>query len=260
MAACAELAGAMLALIRRLEQHALHAWPATVSEPTVDGWVLRATPGLDRGRSNNALTPARVLTADEIDPAVARVQRFADRHGIAAGIQVSPRYLHTPLLAELDRRGWETRWPVLVMTRPATGSSNGAAEKLGLTVEPAASDAWLSAWAACEGRDSAEVEAHARTVFAQLRGRARFVRVDDDAVAIAVPGDGLLGIFCVAVSAARRRTGLGSALMRAVLAREPGAIPYLQVDERNAPAIALYERLGFAEAYRYCHRQEPAAG
>ncbi len=73
-------------------------------------------------------------------------------------------------------------------------------------------------------------------------------------MAIAVPGDGLLGLFCIAVAPERRRAGLASALVRALIADEPGARPYLQVEARNAGAIALYERLGFSEAYRYVHR------
>jgi ribosomal protein S18 acetylase RimI-like enzyme len=69
-----------------------------------------------------------------------------------------------------------------------------------------------------------------------------------------VPGDGLLGLFCIAVAPALRRTGLARAIITALCARAPEAVPYLQVEARNAPAIALYRQLGFTEAYRYRHR------
>ncbi|MGH2881677.1 MAG: hypothetical protein ACRDPA_03070, partial [Solirubrobacteraceae bacterium] len=70
------------ALICRLEAHAVEAWPATVTERIDGGWVLRATPGLDRGRSNNALTPCRPVSAGGIPGALARVEAFARAHGI----------------------------------------------------------------------------------------------------------------------------------------------------------------------------------
>jgi N-acetylglutamate synthase len=245
------------------------AWPATVTEWVDGGWVLRATPGLDRGRSNHALTPCRKLRAMEIPAAIARAEAFARRHGIPLGIQVSPLELHGELERELDRRGWAKRWPVLVLAADRDGAAgwepslDGAAWPSpdgatwpSLTRADHATPEWLSAWTRCEpGRD---VEAHARTVFRDLAGRATFARLGDDAaVGIAVDHDGLVGLFCLAVDPARRRSGLGTAIVRALLAGARARTAYLQVEEANAPAVALYEQLGFSEAYRYCHRLAP---
>jgi ribosomal protein S18 acetylase RimI-like enzyme len=246
---------ASLELIARLEAHALGAWPATISQLTEDGWTLRATPGLDRGRSNHALTPVRALQADEFAPALGRAATFARRHGIRLGIQVSPDHLHRELELHLDARGWDVQWPTVVMTAPP---ARAATLPTRLAIEDHASPAWLAAWSACEGRP--DVAAHAQTVFAGLRGRAWFARLDAEAVAIGVPGDGLLGLFCIAVAPARRRAGLGRAIVSDLRARAPEATPYLQVESRNVPAIALYRGLGFAEVYRYRHRRAPAAG
>src|SRR5438270_7591252 len=148
-------------LVCRLEAHAIDAWPATVSERVEGGWVLRATRGLDRGRSNHALTPCRSLNASELPGAIARVEAFAARHGIPTGIQVSPVSLHGTLMAELDRRGWGKRWPVLVLAAPV-GAVGGAAGELVLKVADHTTREWLAAWDRCEpGRD---VAAHAQTV------------------------------------------------------------------------------------------------
>ena len=235
----------------------MSAWPATVTERIDGGWVLRATPGLDRGRSNHALPPCRELLEDEIPAAISSVEAFASRHGIPVGIQVSPLMLHGALMGELDRRGWGRRWPVLVLAsgRDAAGWSE---PELELSLERAdhATPEWLAAWARCEpGRD---VEAHVETVFRKLAGRATFARLDDAAVGIAVDHDDLVGLFCLAVEPVRRRSGLGTAMVRALLAGAGARTAYLQVEEDNAPAVALYERLGFAEAYRYCHRIAPS--
>jgi ribosomal protein S18 acetylase RimI-like enzyme len=240
--------------VYRLEAHAVDAWPATVTERVDGGWVLRATPGLDRGRSNHALTPCRGLSAEEIPGAIARVETFAAAHGMRPGIQVSPLSLHATLQAELDRRGWESRWPVLVL---AAGRLNGTSRE-GPPVETAvqATPDWLATWARCEpGRD---VDAHAATVFGLLDGKATFARLGEEAVCIAVESAGIVGLFCLAVDPERRRGGLGTALVRALLARSRASVAYLQVEESNTPAVALYERLGFTEAYRYRHRLAPA--
>jgi ribosomal protein S18 acetylase RimI-like enzyme/nucleotide-binding universal stress UspA family protein len=244
---------------------ALAGWPATVERAAPGGWVLRATPGLDRSRCNHALPPARELAAAELEPGIERVRAFAAEHGTAAGIQVSPLHCHARLMAALDERGWGRRWPTLVLTGPLPGSpgtagSAAAASSAGppgaeLVVTDVADAAWLRAWARCEpGRD---VAAHARTVFAALRGRAAFARLGQRAVGIAVPHGEWLGMFCLAVDPERRREGLGTALVTALTGpplRAGTTRAYLQVEASNMAARGLYARLGFGEAYRYCHR------
>jgi N-acetylglutamate synthase len=249
-----------------MEAHAVSAWPASVTERVDGGWLLRATPGLDRGRSNHALTPCRAVRADEIPAAIARVEEFAGRHGIRPGIQVSPLSVHGELMSELDRREWGRRWPVLVLAAArdeaawSSWSSGSSGRAHGRVVERTdyATPEWLATWARCEpGRD---VDAHASTVLRRLAGRATFARLDDAAVGIAVDHDGLVGLFCVAVDPGRRRSGLGTEMVRALIGASRAEIAYLQVEEDNAPAVALYDRLGFGEAYRYCHRVAPVSG
>ena len=73
-------------------------------------------------------------------------------------------------------------------------------------------------------------------------------------------------ILTLAVARAHRRQGIGWRLMTAVLGELHGhraEALFLEVDERNVPAIALYRRLGFREVGKrpaYYRTSEGAGG
>lgn len=222
-----------------------------------DGWLLRSTPTVPRGRLNSAL-PVRA------DPDLAPVDAFYAARGQPAQVQVTPLGGHPRLEAELARRGWTPRWPTAVLTADARAVASDAAgcASDGVVVLDAPTSAWLGAWSACEERPRADVDAHAATVLAPLAGRAGYaIAAGGDAMGIGVCDAGLCGLFSIAARPERRRAGLGTAVVRALAAWAAARAArelYLEVEERNAPALGLYARLGFARAYRYVHLRSSA--
>lgn len=244
--------------VSAIESHSVRAWPATVVQTTTDGWVLRATPGMNgRGRSNHALTPARPLELGEYRFGVARAESFARGNGIVCGIQVSPLEIHIPLLDELATRGWDIQQSVVVMTGNTQSVAAGADPDFELAVTDSATPEWIEAWAHCDGRP--DVEDHARTVFPRMAGVARFAHAGMRAAGITVELDGIVGLFCIAVSPDHRRQGLGKKLVQGMLAEHHAPLTYLQVFSENAGGLALYSSLGFEEEYRYCHAVLPGS-
>ncbi|MFU8851585.1 GNAT family N-acetyltransferase [Micromonospora sp. SL1-18] len=257
------------AAVTALELAADEAWPAPVRDRLGD-WLLRSAAGWT-GRANSALPvgdPDRPLPA-----ALDAVQRWYADHGQPALVN-TPLPLAAPVGAELDARGWAARPPTLVQTAalaaltapspapaaPATARAGADLPPVELTTAP--SDDWLAITADRKGGlpDAARhvLTAVDRVRFAQVYAGGALLAVGRGTVT----GAGRwLGLTLIEVRPEARRQGLAGRVVRALVdwgVAEGATHAFLQVEQRNAPAVALYRGLGFTTHHTYLTRVAPA--
>ncbi|MEU4770522.1 GNAT family N-acetyltransferase [Micromonospora sp. NPDC023644] len=248
------------AAVVELELAADEAWPAAVQGRLGD-WRLRAADGWT-GRANSALPvgdPDRPLPA-----ALDAVERWYADLGQPPMVN-TPLPLAAPVGAELDARGWGGRPPVLVQTVPLAGLPPAAPEPAGAPpVELAAgpSDDWL---AVAAGRKGGLPDAARHVLTAVDQVRFAHVYAGGTLLAIGrgtVTGQGRwLGLSLVEVLPEARRQGLAGRIIRALAdwgAATGASHAFLQVEQRNTPAVALYRSLGFTTHHTYLTRTAPA--
>jgi ribosomal protein S18 acetylase RimI-like enzyme len=77
------------------------------------------------------------------------------------------------------------------------------------------------------------------------------------AAGLAIVEDDAVGQFDIVVRPGHRRRGLARAVVSSLLSHAIGdgaRMAYLQVDEGNVAARALYAQFGFSTAYQYWYR------
>lgn len=245
---------APLAAVADLERVCAAGWPAQVTEPLGD-WLLRAAAGFS-GRANSALAVGD--PGLEVPDALAEVQRFAARHGVAPRAQIVRA---TPWEAAVERAGWAVddttpvsvevaRLPVIT-GGPHRGADIG--DGAGIEIADAPTPDW---WQLVVGTTRPS-ESQRAVLLGGVVGFG-FARIDGEVVGAVRASlvDDWVHLARLAIDPARRRQGLGRALTAAASdwGRRRGARhAVLQVSLHDTAAWRLYSSLGFTvhHSYRY---------
>lgn len=236
----------------------------------VDGWWCRADPTVPFRRANAALPPVGAGRGDPT-PATGRITDWYRARGLVPRIQVSTADpASDDLDAHLAESGFAFEAPVTVLTASAASVAArctvvGDTGTTGVEVDQrrSADRSWAAQAVELHGTDDRvrdRVAAYRRLLvpFAE-RGVTVVVRVDGAPVAVgfAVVDGRWCGVFGMATAPAARRQGAGRRVLEALADRAVAAGAtdlYLQLEDDNAPATALYGGLGFVPSHRYHYR------
>jgi N-acetylglutamate synthase len=250
--------------IAELEEAAALGWRAP-EEDRLGRWLLRAADGFS-GRANSALAvgdPGLPLAV-----AAGRVRRWYAARGLPTLVAVPypPGQARSSALDRfLARQGWTVRpAAVTVMTARAETVARAAARpragppRVQVAAEP--DEAWLARY---HFRGRPELPPAGRLLlmsapwqaFASVRAGGRVLAIGRVAIAA-----GWAGLTAVEVDPRHRRRGLATALtarLAALAAARGAGNLFLQVEDGNDAARALYHRIGFADHHGYHYRVAP---
>lgn len=250
-----------------LDDIAADATPGSV-EADVGGWRCKASPEVPFRRANVVRPP---LGAGR-DPAAVRralgeVGAWCAARDRRLIVQVSSADPDAALLdAQLAEAGLTVEAPVHVMVA-AVPTLLTPAPPGGLKVEVrvGVDEAWAAGIAVDGTTEAQQARAAGYGRLLAPRGDRALAAISTDpdgtvvGVGFAVLDRGWVGIFGMVTAPAHRRRGVASSLVRALGAEASerrAQHAYLQVETDNAPAIACYERLGFAISHGYHYRAD----
>ncbi|MFF0817358.1 GNAT family N-acetyltransferase [Rhodococcus sp. NPDC003318] len=244
--------------IRALELAAADAWPGT-EQTWIDGWLLRYGDGFTR-RANAAAPLGRAHRIGDLysGETLERLRAWYAERGRALTLLLPDRLGTAP-------EGWTTGGETLVMAADIGNLTLPDGTSIVEVTDRPGPD-WLASYhyrgALLPEPALAVLSAvrDGRVAFGAVRGGAETLAITRAAITDAPDDRRWVGLAAVEVAQAHRRRGLGFLICGEMIrwGRDRGAThTYVQVEEDNAGAIALYRALGFVDHHRYRYATAP---
>ena len=234
-----------------IERVAVRAWPA-LATANVAGWLWRYTGG--GSQRANSVSPLDFAGAD-VEAAIDEAERLYGARGAAPLFQVSDVVAPADLDQRLARRGYRLQEPCTCLAKPL---GPDAAMPPDVEVAERAGEDWLSVYFTGV---TLSRRAAAPTILARVPAPAAFLLRRQGgvpiSVALAVADGGVVIAECVATHPEHRRQGASARIMRALEAwgvAHGARVAALQAVAANAPAQALYAKLGYRPVGGYHYR------
>jgi GNAT superfamily N-acetyltransferase len=242
----------------RIEEAGLNA-VQTQRQLFHDGWLLRLSPGTaKRGRSVQSHFGSTLPLVEKI----AHCERVYHAHELPTLFRITPFSRPAELDGALARRGYVAFDPTLVQAVPLAARID-VEDVDGVDVTALPMNEFVEAVGELRGSSAAQRAAHLeRFAHTPLAVQGVVARIDGRTVASGqvTREDSLAGLYDMVTTQAMRGRGIATSIVAVLLtwARERGATQaYLQVNEDNAAALAVYRKFGFRTVYAYHYRARP---
>ncbi len=246
----------------------MNAWPAT-HQLLVDGWLIRISNGFTKRANcvvplyNTAQTKAQTEAAaqQQLLDKIRYCENLYAREQLQTVFRLTSASANTVLDTTLASRGYHRLDQTRVQVANLSQLSGVTAIPLPLKFQIVPAPEWLRAYSLLAEMPPTASELHANLIRSIRPDCAFAVLTRDDtpvACALGVLEHDLIGLFDVITGRSYRGQGLAQQLLTQLLqwgVTHGADHAYLQVIANNAPALALYARLGFEDHYSYWYRQ-----
>ncbi len=242
-------------MIRFIEELSFNAWPA-LQTLHYDGWILRFAEGYARrANSVNPVYESSLPTHTKIS----FCQQLYSARGLDTVFKITEAVQPNDLDSILEVEGYRQEALTSVQTVSLLDRQFGPAEVATFS-STQFSESWLNDYFRLTGRDKNYLLV-TRRLHQNIFPETCYMSIRENdaniALGLGVLERGYLGIYDIVTAPEGRNRGLATQLMSQLLAwgQSNGAEhAYLQVMTDNAPALRLYNKLGFVEVYQYWYR------
>ena len=234
-------------LLMRIELAGVEAWPALETD-RFDGWLWRFSDGGSQ-RANSVSTLS--YGGPDVEASIDEAERRYRVRNAPPMFQISDVSAPADLDAQLAARGYRINDPCSTLMKLCETQ----AKPEGVVYLDRATPAWFECYS------SVITPSRKRTaprILERVPITGVFCGVEEEgriiATALGVPRDGVIIAECVATLAELRGKGAASRVMRGLEAWGAAngcKVVALQAVQTNAPAQAVYRRLGYREHGRY---------